>query len=74
VISVSNVGELEEALRTARAADRTTVVHVETDPLVGSPSSEAWWDVPIAAVSQLDATIVARKAYEQAKTQQRPFV
>jgi len=74
VISVSSVGELEEALHVARAADRTTVVHVETDPLVGSPSSEAWWDVPIAAVSQLDATIVARKAYEQAKTQQRPFV
>ena len=74
VISVANVGELEAALRAARAAERTTVVHVETDPLVGTPSSEAWWDVPIAAVSELDATIVARKAYEQAKMQQRPFV
>ena len=26
--------------------ERTTVVHVETDPLVPAPSSEAWWDVP----------------------------
>jgi 3D-(3,5/4)-trihydroxycyclohexane-1,2-dione acylhydrolase (decyclizing) len=74
VISVTTVAELEEALRAARAADRTTVVHVETDPLVGAPSSEAWWDVPIAAVSEIDATIAAREAYEQAKTQQRPLV
>ncbi len=74
VISVTNVVELEDALRAARAAERTTVVHVETDPLIGAPSSEAWWDVPIAAVSEIDATIAARDAYEQAKMQQRPFV
>jgi len=74
VISVTTVAELEDALRIARAATRTTVVHVETDPLVGAPSSEAWWDVPIAEVSRLDATIAARAAYVQSKTQQRPLV
>jgi 3D-(3,5/4)-trihydroxycyclohexane-1,2-dione acylhydrolase (decyclizing) len=74
VISVTSVAELEDALRTARAAERTTVVHVETDPLVGTPSSEAWWDVPVAAVSKLEATVAARGAYEQAKTKQRPLV
>jgi 3D-(3,5/4)-trihydroxycyclohexane-1,2-dione acylhydrolase (decyclizing) len=74
VISVTTVAELEDALRVARAAERITVVHVETDPLVGAPSSEAWWDVPIAAVSKIDATISARESYEQSKQAQRPLV
>jgi 3D-(3,5/4)-trihydroxycyclohexane-1,2-dione acylhydrolase (decyclizing) len=74
VIAVSTIAELEDALRTARAAERTTVVHIETDPLVGTPSSDAWWDVPIAEVSTLAGTVTARAGYEQAKAQQRPLV
>ena len=27
------------------------VIHVETDPLVYAPDSEAWWDVPVSEVS-----------------------
>ena len=34
------------ATRARRRA--TTVIHVETDPLVAAPDSEAWWDVPVA--------------------------
>ena len=71
VVSVSTAAELEEALRAARASDRLTVVHVETDPLVGTPSSEAWWDVAIAEVSTIDETVAARTAYEGAKLGQR---
>ena len=40
----------------ARQSTRTTVVHVETDPLVPAPDSPAWWDVPVAEVSALDST------------------
>src|SRR4051795_3690711 len=40
VVRVAGIEELEAALRDARASERTTVVHVETDPLVGAPSSE----------------------------------
>jgi 3D-(3,5/4)-trihydroxycyclohexane-1,2-dione acylhydrolase (decyclizing) len=50
------------------------LVHVETDPLVPAPSSESWWDVPVAEVSQLDSTRQARKAYEAAKAGQRPYL
>jgi 3D-(3,5/4)-trihydroxycyclohexane-1,2-dione acylhydrolase (decyclizing) len=74
VVRVATVAELEEALRTAAASDRTTVVHVETDPLVGAPSSEAWWDVPVAEVSGLDSTRAARADYEQHKRSQRPYL
>uniref|UniRef100_UPI0034DE00EB thiamine pyrophosphate-dependent enzyme n=1 Tax=Modestobacter sp. I12A-02662 TaxID=1730496 RepID=UPI0034DE00EB len=63
---------LADALRAAKAADRTTVVHVETDPLIDAPSSESWWDVPVSEVSTLDSTRSARTVYEQWKAVQRP--
>jgi 3D-(3,5/4)-trihydroxycyclohexane-1,2-dione acylhydrolase (decyclizing) len=71
VLRAGTIAELEAALREARAAPRTTVVHVETDPLVDAPSSEAWWDVPVAAVSALESTQAARAGYERDKRAQR---
>jgi 3D-(3,5/4)-trihydroxycyclohexane-1,2-dione acylhydrolase (decyclizing) len=71
VLRAETVAELEDALRAARAAERTTVVHVQTDPLVPAPSSKAWWDVPVAEVSGLDSTREARAAYERNKRAQR---
>jgi 3D-(3,5/4)-trihydroxycyclohexane-1,2-dione acylhydrolase (decyclizing) len=61
-------------VRAARASDRTTVVHVQTDPLVPAPSSEAWWDVPVAEVAELQSTRDARVVYEQHKRQQRTYL
>jgi 3D-(3,5/4)-trihydroxycyclohexane-1,2-dione acylhydrolase (decyclizing) len=74
VVRVDTIEELEEALRAARSADRTTVVHVETDPLVGAPSSEAWWDVPVAEVSDLESTRSARADYEREKRTQQSYL
>jgi 3D-(3,5/4)-trihydroxycyclohexane-1,2-dione acylhydrolase (decyclizing) len=74
VVRATTVEELETALRDARGSTATTVVHVETDPLAGAPSSEAWWDVPVAEVSELDSTRAAREAYEHAKQQQRQYL
>ena len=55
----------------AKQSTRTTVIHVETDPLVPAPDSPAWWDVPVAEVSALDSTQQARAAYDEHKTHQR---
>jgi 3D-(3,5/4)-trihydroxycyclohexane-1,2-dione acylhydrolase (decyclizing) len=49
-------------------------VYIETDPLVGAPSSEAWWDVPVAEVAELESTREARAAYEKAKQRQRQYL
>ena len=53
VIRVTGIAEFRKALDAARAATRTTVVHIETDPLAPVPSSESWWDVPVSDVSEL---------------------
>jgi len=74
VVRATTVEELEDALRRARASSKTTVVHVETDPLVGAPDSAAWWDVPVAETSELDTTRAARAAYEREKATQHAYL
>jgi 3D-(3,5/4)-trihydroxycyclohexane-1,2-dione acylhydrolase (decyclizing) len=74
VIEVHDRAGLEAAIAEAKAAPRhggPVVIHVETDPRVHSPSSESWWDVPVAQVSQLDSTRSASAAYTEAKKHQR---
>jgi 3D-(3,5/4)-trihydroxycyclohexane-1,2-dione acylhydrolase (decyclizing) len=59
---------------TSRAADRTTVVEIVTDPLAPVPSSDSWWDVPVAETSLLETTRTARAAYEEHKVAQRGYL
>jgi 3D-(3,5/4)-trihydroxycyclohexane-1,2-dione acylhydrolase (decyclizing) len=74
VLRAHTVDELRAALAKAKASDRTTVVHIESDPLVDAPSSEAWWDVPVAEVSALGTTRAARETYEQNKRAQQHYL
>lgn len=71
VLRPTTAAQLRDALRTARAASRTTVVYVRTDPRGSAPDSAAWWDVPVAEVSTRESTRKARAAYETDKTSQR---
>ncbi|HYX92450.1 MAG TPA: 3D-(3,5/4)-trihydroxycyclohexane-1,2-dione acylhydrolase (decyclizing), partial [Myxococcaceae bacterium] len=69
--NVATIRELEAALRRARAADRTYLVCIETDPERVTAEGGWWWDVAIPEVSHSDEVQAARKAYEQGKRQQR---
>jgi 3D-(3,5/4)-trihydroxycyclohexane-1,2-dione acylhydrolase (decyclizing) len=71
VLRAGDLSEFEKAVAQAQAADVTTVIHVETDPLIPAPDSPAWWDVPVAEVSTLDSTRSARTTYEVNKAAQR---
>ncbi|MEP7089310.1 MAG: thiamine pyrophosphate-dependent enzyme, partial [Nocardioidaceae bacterium] len=74
VVVARTLRELEAGVRAAKGSARTTVIHVETDPLVSAPDSPAWWDVPVAEVSALGSTRRARADYEQHKTHQRTYL
>ena len=74
VLRAQTIEQLAGALSEARRGTGPVLVHIETDPLVAAPASEAWWDVPVAEVSELDSTRQARAAYEAAKKDQRPFL
>jgi 3D-(3,5/4)-trihydroxycyclohexane-1,2-dione acylhydrolase (decyclizing) len=67
-------GRLSSAVLAAKAADRTTVIHVETDPLVEAPDGEGWWDVPVAGTADLASTRQARERYERDRARQRPLL
>lgn len=77
VIEVHSHDELVAALAEAKAAPREggpVVVHVETDPRVHSPSSESWWDVPVAQTSAIASTTEAADAYRAHKADQRSYL
>jgi 3D-(3,5/4)-trihydroxycyclohexane-1,2-dione acylhydrolase (decyclizing) len=73
-LHATTIDEFETALREAVASDRTTVVQIETDPLVPAPDSEAWWDVPVAEVASLQSTREARETYERHKATQHSYL
>uniref|UniRef100_UPI001F2D78E8 thiamine pyrophosphate-dependent enzyme n=1 Tax=Agromyces humi TaxID=1766800 RepID=UPI001F2D78E8 len=68
------IDDLRRAVATAKASDATTLIHVESDPLLGGPDGEGWWDVPVAETSQVPSVQQARAAYESARTAQRPLL
>lgn len=70
-IRAGSLAELKKALGEARASDRITVVVVETEPGVGVPGYDSWWDVAVAEVSQIEAVRDARANYEQALKSER---
>ena len=70
-VKVETIAGLEAALTEARAAKRTRVIVIETDPSRSTDAGGSWWDVAIPAVSEHDDVRAARSAYETAVSRQR---
>jgi 3D-(3,5/4)-trihydroxycyclohexane-1,2-dione acylhydrolase (decyclizing) len=77
VIEVDSREGLEKAIRVAKEAPEDSgplVIHVNTDPLVHAPDSQAWWDVPVSQVADLDSTRAAFERYQQHQAGQKHFL
>ena len=70
-VKAANLAEFKKALEEAKAGDRTTVVVIETDPSIGVPGYESWWDVAVAEVSEVENVRQARALYEEARKRER---
>ncbi len=68
---VSGIAELEAALERARAADKTYVVVIDTDPMASTAEGGAWWDVAVPEVSERAEVGRARKEYVEQAAKQR---
>ncbi len=68
---VKSIAELEAALERARGSSRTSVIVIDTDPLVTTEEGGAWWDVAVPETSARGEVRAAREAYEQAFTRQK---
>jgi len=77
VIEVDSRDELEKAIGLAKQAPADSgpvVIHVSTDPLVYAPDSEAWWDVPVSEVADIESTRAAHGRYLEHQAGQRAFL
>jgi 3D-(3,5/4)-trihydroxycyclohexane-1,2-dione acylhydrolase (decyclizing) len=70
-IKVGSISELETALKAARGATTTTVIVIDTDPLIATDAGGHWWDVAVPEISVRPQVNEARKSYEKALGAQR---
>jgi 3D-(3,5/4)-trihydroxycyclohexane-1,2-dione acylhydrolase (decyclizing) len=74
VFKTSDAASFLQALKDARKEERTTVIYVATAPerkMAGY--GYAWWDVPVAEVSNSATVQKARENYMEQKKKQRYF-
>ena len=67
---VSSIAELERALKEAEADTRTSVVVIDTDPLISTEAGGHWWDVAVPEVSVRPTVNAARAEYEKKRKAQ----
>ena len=68
---VGGVAELEAALDRARAAPRTSVMVIDTDPPASTAAGGHWWDVPVPDVSARAEVGVAHELWLANRAGQR---
>jgi 3D-(3,5/4)-trihydroxycyclohexane-1,2-dione acylhydrolase (decyclizing) len=56
---------LNAAFENARGADQTYVVVIDTDPVAATEAGGAWWDVPVAEVSDSKSVDEASRNYRE---------
>ena len=69
--NVKTIPELEAALARARAADRSYVICIETDPARTTDDGGCWWEVAVPEVSSRDQVRAARADYDAGKSRQK---
>lgn len=70
-IRARSIGELEDAIRQAKAADRTTVIHIEVHPTDWTGNGNSWWECGIPEVSGRETVREARAGHVAGKLKQR---
>jgi len=60
----ADIGALEQALERAKTADRTSVIVIDTDPMITTEAGGWWWDVAVPEVSEREDVRTARADYE----------
>lgn len=69
-VKAASISELETALAQAKANTRTTVVVIDTDPLISTGAGGAWWDVAVPEVSERAEVRTARANYDDRRKRQ----
>ncbi len=69
--TVGSIGELGEAMKRARASDKSYLISIVIDGPQSTPEGGCWWEVGIPEVSPRPAVVAARQQLDEAKKKQR---
>lgn len=73
--TVANAGELGQAFKRAKAADKTSVIVMKVDPFEGwTTEGHTWWEVGTPHVSDNEKVTLAHKEWESSRSKQRKGV
>jgi len=70
-VKVASIAELETAIAGSKSNDRSTVIVIDTDPLITTEAGGHWWDVAVPEVSPRGDVNKARERYTAARAAQR---
>ncbi|MDR7188510.1 3D-(3,5/4)-trihydroxycyclohexane-1,2-dione acylhydrolase (decyclizing) [Microbacterium sp. BE35] len=70
----SAIDDLKAAVAQAKASEKSTFIHINSDPLIYAPDGAGWWDVPVPEVSTLESTQQAREDYLEQQANQKPLL
>ena len=74
VFRAGDIASFQAALKEAKKETKTTVIYIETGPERKMANyAYAWWDVPVAELSESHSVQKARKNYDLQKTKERYF-
>ena len=69
-VKVASIADLEAAIQDSKANERTSVIVIDTDPLITTGDGGHWWDVAVPEVSPRAEVNAARAAYVKARAAQ----
>ncbi|MFT7031976.1 MAG: 3D-(3,5/4)-trihydroxycyclohexane-1,2-dione acylhydrolase (decyclizing) [Cyclobacteriaceae bacterium] len=72
VIECESNDDLQTALKEAKSINKTTVIYTECDRYEGT-EGYSWWEVPVAANSEMDTVKEAYKDYVENKKKQKLY-
>ena len=68
---VNGIAGLEAALIETRSNQRSSVIVIDTDPMVSTQAGGHWWDVAVPEVSDRAEVVAARESYDAARRKRR---
>jgi 3D-(3,5/4)-trihydroxycyclohexane-1,2-dione acylhydrolase (decyclizing) len=68
---VQDIAALEQAMLRARAASRTYLICIDTDPARTTEAGGCWWEVAVPEVSERGEVRQARAQYDEQRTARR---
>ena len=68
---VKSLAELEQALKDSKKNTRTTVIVIDTDPMMTTDAGGSWWDVGVPEISTRPTVLAAHAKHEQGRAKQK---